>query len=100
MSKVCHLSFIRGVPSDEDQAEDLLMQCHRLGKSSRREFLRGAAAIALTGRGFMSLEAGSGLRGYLQLSARSGGRYRSWAGNLPIRDECCDGGSATTRRLS
>src|SRR5439155_2424679 len=55
MSKVCHLSFIRGVPSDEDQAEDLLMQCHRLGKSSRREFLRGAAAIALTGRGFMSL---------------------------------------------
>src|SRR6266446_521526 len=31
------------------------MQCHRLGKGSRREFLRRAAALALTGPGFMSL---------------------------------------------
>jgi 6-phosphogluconolactonase len=37
------------------KGEDLLMQCQRLSKSSRREFLRGAAALALTGRGFMSL---------------------------------------------
>jgi hypothetical protein len=31
------------------------MQGHRLGKSSRREFIRGSAALALTGPGFMSL---------------------------------------------
>jgi len=49
------LQVVSDPGSAEASSEDLLMQGHRLGKSSRREFIRDSAALALTGPGFMSL---------------------------------------------